>query len=485
MRWGIRARLLLLLIPGIAIALALDSCTDHRVRYAAISEALDEVLLQPLAVLDQSVQADARGGLRLEPPPEVRAMFDALPARHKFLFAGARVQGSQEGRTVLLGNEPLPAPPPGLAPTQALPNLLTTPDTHVYLYDAQYHGQPVRVALLERSVLDAAGRAHQFQVQVAETTARREQARRESLQRELWQNGRTLLIAAVLLALGVSWSLRPLARLRDRIRAQPAGEPAPLDPAEVPHEVAPLVDAVNLSIERYRAVLQEQERFLADAAHQLRTPLAVMMAQLGYAQRAQEPAAAAEAMEALSRQLQRSRRIADQLLAMSHAVSGDAAPPPVTDLNAVAREAVLDALPMAQALGLDLGCAADDGDTPLPVLAPPQEIGEILGNLIHNALRHAPRGGTVTVSAGRDAAAGFVDVVDNGPGIAPERREAVFERFHSRSQAATQGPAGAGLGLAIARAYARKRGGDVTLHDAPQGTGLRARLRLPMARQAR
>jgi two-component system sensor histidine kinase TctE len=137
---------------------------------------------------------------------------------------------------------------------------------------------------------------------------------------------------------------------------------------------------------------------------------------------------------------------------------------------------------MAQALRLDLGCAPEDADSPLPVLAPPQEIGEILGNLIHNALRHAPRGGTVTVSAGRDGPVGFVDVVDNGPGIAPERREAVFERFHSRSQAGAPGTAGAGLGLAIARAYARKRGGDVTLHDAPHGPGLRARLQLPIVR---
>jgi two-component system sensor histidine kinase TctE len=300
----------------------------------------------------------------------------------------------------------------------------------------------------------------------------------------------------VLVALGVSWSLLPLGRLRDRIRSQAPGEPAPLDPADVPQEVAPLVDAVNLSIDRYRALLHEQERFLADAAHQLRTPVAVMMTQLGYAQRAQDPAAAAEALGALARQLQRSRRIADQLLAMSHA-AGDAGqePPPVTDLSHAAQEAVLDALPMAQALQIDLGWMSPRSDDPpedtpsgpgLPVRAAAEEIQEILGNLIHNALRHTTPGGAVTVSTGCHEGFGWVDVSDMGPGIEPGRREAVFERFQGRSRGVHAGDtAGAGLGLAIARAYARKRGGDVTLHDVPAGTGLRARLQIPLAGQAR
>lgn len=492
LRWGIRVRLLLLLIPGIAVALVLDSCADHRARFTAISEALDEVLLQPLAVLDSSVRPDETGGLTLELPFEVSAMFDALPARHKFLFAGARPDGTAEPERALLPNSTaLPGPPAGLPPTLAAPNLLSTPDTRVYLYDAEFGGTPVRVASLERRVSDGAARRYWFRVQVAETIARREQARRESLVRELWQGSRTLLVAAVLVALGVSWSLQPLGRLRDRIRSRPPGEPVPLDPADVPQEVAPLVDAVNLSIDRYRAMLHEQERFLADAAHQLRTPVAVMMTQVSYAQRAQDPAASAEALDALSRQLQRSRRIADQLLAMSHAVAGDQASSPITDLNHAAREAMLDALPMAQALEIDLGWMSprsdDSTDEPaagvgLPVRAAAEEIQEILGNLIHNALRHTPPGGTVTVSTGVDAAFGFVDVSDTGPGIEPGRRDVVFRRFHGRSRGVRAGDtAGAGLGLAIARAYARKRGGDVTLHDAPGDTGLRARLQIPLA----
>lgn len=493
LHWGIRVRLLLLLIPGIAVALALDSCTDHRARYAAISEALDEVLLQPLAVLDSSVRADAAAGLAMDLPFEVSAMFDALPARHKFMFAGARLEGSPQAEQALLpGGRALPGPPAGLPPTTMAPNLLSTPDTRVYLYDAEYSGMPVRVASLERRVHDAAGRPYRFRVQVAETTARREQARRESLLRELWQGGRMLLVAAVLVVLGVFWSLQPLERLRDRILARPTGEPVPLDPADVPQEVAPLVDAVNLSIDRYRAMLQEQERFLADAAHQLRTPVAVMMTQVSYAQRAQDPAASAEALDALARQLQRSRRIADQLLAMSHAVADDQALPPLTDLSHTAREAVLDALPMAQALEIDLGWMPPRNDEAtdepaagpgLPVRAAAEEIREILGNLIHNALRHTPPGGTVTVSTGLHAAFGVVDVSDTGPGIEPARREVVFRRFHGRSHGVRAGDtAGAGLGLAIARAYARKRGGDVSLHDAPGGTGLRARLHIPLAR---
>jgi two-component system sensor histidine kinase TctE len=487
LRRGLRARLLLLLIPGITLALSLDSWTDHRARTAAIGDALDEVLLQPLAVIDESVRpADNGRGLQL--PFEARAMFDALPARHKFLYVGALPQGAPAtAEQALAGNAALPLPPAGLAPTTTLPNLLSTPDTRLYLYDAVLRGQPVRVAVLERSEHDGAGQAWQLRIQVAESSARREQARHDSIVRELWQLGRTLVVTALLVVLGVSWTLAPLARLRDRMRRLPPGEPAPIEASEVPHEVAPLVDAVNLSIERYRGVLQEQERFLADAAHQLRTPVAVMMTQVTYAQRAQEPAAAREALGAIGRQLQRSRRIADQLLAMSHAVTAEAPTPPRVDLQVLAREAVLDALPMAQAWGVDLGWDGDADITPasepaLPVQALPEEVLEILGNLLHNALRHTPAGGAVTVSAGRDGGLAFVDVVDTGPGIETARREAVFERFHSRSRTGKAGEtAGAGLGLAIARTYARRRGGDVRLLDAPAGAGLRARLQLPLA----
>jgi two-component system sensor histidine kinase TctE len=210
-----------------------------------------------------------------------------------------------------------------------------------------------------------------------------------------------------------------------------------------------------------------------------------MMTQVAYAQRAQEPAAAREALGAIGRQLQRSRRVADQLLAMSHAVTVEAAAPPRVDLQALAREAVLDALPMAQSWGVDLGWGGEEGDgddAAVPVQAQPEEVLEILGNLIHNALRHTPAGGAVTVSAGREGGVGFADVTDTGPGIEPARREAVFERFHSRSRTDKAGEtAGAGLGLAIARTYARRRGGDVRMHDAPSGRGLRARLTLPLA----
>lgn len=121
----------------------------------------------------------------------------------------------------------------------------------------------------------------------------------------------------------------------------------------------------------------------------------------------------------------------------------------------------------------------------LPVAANAAELHEVLSNLVHNAIKYTPRGGNITVTVRRDATHALAEVCDSGPGIAPERRESVFERFH-RDSSTTTGPAqGAGLGLAIARGYARRNGGEIELSNAdtperPNGGGLRATLRLPV-----
>jgi two-component system sensor histidine kinase TctE len=485
---GIRAQLLLLLLPCVALMLLVDSWSDHEERTRSLDSAYDEALVEPISVLDHNVQLDARGAIALVAPTAIEAMFESVHALHRTLHVGllpldaADVTGA--GERTLLGVSDLPPPPAGTA----------TPDGGIAFYDGSYQGAPVRLALLQRELQDGQGHRYRLRLQVAESGKRRLEVRAASLRREVEQDLGMLIVTALLVWLGVTRALRPLARLRESLRLRPAHDLQPLDGTALPYEVAPLVDAVNHHIADQRRLLAEQSRFLADASHQLRTPLSIMMTQAGYALRERDPALLRETLRAILAQLGRSQRLSDQLLSMAHASragpAGGAAP--LVDLNAVAREVVLQSLPLARAKNQDLGWDdvrggdADDGDgdepgvAAAPVRGEAAELHEALANLVHNAINHTPAHGRITVAVRTQGPLAWAEVCDSGPGIPPELRAAVFERF-ARSGAAG---AGAGLGLAIARAYARRNGGDIVLSDADEAAagvgGLCARLQLPL-----
>ncbi len=499
-RWrGIRAQLLLLLLPGMALMLALDSIGDHQYRAKALDSAYDEALLQPLSVLNDNVRIDARGELDLAAPFAVQAMFASVPALHKHLHVGLTpldaAAGQAAAERTLMGEDDLPTAPADAKPVATPASFGAARDGHIVFYTGSYRDYPVRVASLQRDLRDAAGRRWRLRVQAAESTDRRIDAREDSVRRELQQDVSMLLVTALLVWFGIAWALRPLKRLRASLRDRPPHDLQPLDAGGVPYEVAPLVDAVNHHIADHRQVLEEQGRFLADASHQLRTPLAIMMTQAGYAMRERDPALLRETLQAITAQLARSQRLTEQLLTMAHAsrASDATAPAPIADLNAVAREVVLQHLPLARAKNQDLGWDdirgedAPEGVDPAapaaPVRAEPAELHEALANLVHNAIHHTPAHGSITVAVRIEGDSVVAEVSDNGPGIAPARREAAFERFGRGAPEAAGAPRGAGLGLAIARAYARRNGGDIVLADAAAagGTGLRARLLLPLA----
>jgi two-component system sensor histidine kinase TctE len=481
---GIRAQLLILLLPCIALLLLADSWSDHRNRTRSLDNAYDEALIEPISVLDGNVQLDPRGGIALAAPFAVQAMFESVHALHRQLHVGLLpLDAAREGRErTLLGVSDLPLPPPGTA----------TPGGKIAFYDGSYRGAPVRVAMLQRDLQDAAGHRYRLRVQVAESGTRRLEARAASLRREVGQDLGMLAITALLVWLGIARALRPLGRLRESLRERPAHDLQPLDAAAVPYEVEPLVDAVNHHIADHRRLLAEQSRFLADASHQLRTPLSIMMTQAGYALRESDPALLRETLRAILAQLGRSQRVTDQLLSMAYAsraapASGTA---PLVDLNVVAREVVLQYLPLARAKNQDLGwddirgSDADAGDesgfAAAPVRGQAAELHEALANLVHNAINHTPDHGRITVAVREKESLAWAEVCDSGPGIPAELHAEVFERF-ARSGA---GGTGAGLGLAIARAYARRNGGEIVLSDAGHTltgvSGLCARLQLPL-----
>jgi two-component system sensor histidine kinase TctE len=321
-------------------------------------------------------------------------------------------------------------------------------------------------------------------------TAQREQAESASLRQHLLRDVRMVIVVVLLVWLGVIWSLRPLERLRRSVRSRHGQMPEPLDARGVPHEVAPLVDAVNQNVVGYRQLLERQSQFLADASHQLRTPLAILMTQAGVALRETDTAQLHDTLRAMVAQIARSRRLCEQLLSLAHATDDAAATEalPLSDLNAVTKDVALQYLTLAHEKDQDLGWVDAHA---VPVHADAAELHEVLSNLVHNAIVYTPVGGHITVRAGTTGDMAWAEVSDDGPGIAPARRTEVFERFRQVGDRAGNGARGAGLGLAIARAYARRNGGDIVLADgdavveaggAPtRPPGLRAVVQLPLA----
>lgn len=500
-RFGIRARLLTLLLPAILGLLALDSWNDYRALRDQVQDAYDQSMLEAVHALQSSVAPAPDGSLRLNAPAGVQALFAAAGPLQKYLHVGLTDLGdAQAGKPAasreitLLGVTDLPAPPPLSSPSS--PDLYSPAAVWPVWYDDFYAGHPVRVVALQSQVLDGRGGNFKLLVQVAETTLPRDRAQAATLRQELIRDARMVLVMVLLVWLGVTWSLQPLERLRKSVLKSKGADLQPLDTRDVPHEVAPLVDALNQHLASYRELLEQQSQFLADASHQLRTPLAIMLTQAGVALREKDTGQLHATLRAMVAQIARSRRLCEQLLSLAHANEG-AMPanmsdlPGIVDLNTIAREVVLQYLALAHEKNQDLGWVDARGDSTetgalqdapvVPVRAHGPELHEALSNLVHNAIAYTPAGGHITVMVSTLDGMALAEVRDDGPGIAPARRAQVFERFHSADPGSEKGSHGAGLGMAIARAYARRNGGDIELADTASGAGLRAILRLPLA----
>ncbi|WP_219217297.1 sensor histidine kinase [Variovorax boronicumulans] len=480
-RFGIRARLLALLLPCILGLLALDSWNDYRALRSLVQDAYDSVMLEAADALRRSVVPAADGALQLDASAaQVQRMFEAASRKTGHLRVELRPQGAAPaaGR-LLLGDADLPPPPAG------------SDGASPVWFDGSYRGQPVRMVALRSTVVDGHGQSFELRVQTAEGTEPRQHAEAASLRQQFFRDARMVVLVILLVWLGVTWSLRPLERLRRSVVQRRGQLPEPLDAGGVPHEVAPLVEAVNQNVASYRGLLDQQSQFLADASHQLRTPLAIMLTQAGVALREKDSTQLHATLRAMVTQIARSRRLCEQLLSLAHA--NDGTQPPQTsqraDLNAISKDVVLQYLTLAHEKEQDLGwvdaredAATGDATRPaVPVQADAAELHEALANLVHNAIAYTPVGGRITVTAGVVDGVACAEVSDDGPGIAPARRAAVFERFRQAGDRAGKPTGGAGLGLAIARAYAQRNGGDIVLADAEVGTGLRAILQLPPA----
>ena len=492
---SIRYWLLVLLIPGVVGLLAVDSWNDYHSLKQITEEAYDSALFEPAKVLETSVEFNQDGTLRVDPPFYAQVMLESRAGNRKYFRVEEVTPGTlalngssatqQEGNT-LLGMKGLPRPP-ALADNEGVP----------VFYNAMYRSDTVRMVALWRD-LHYNGMHRQVIVFVGESMSARLRTQQAAWRQGLFRDGRMVILVVLLVWFSVQWALRPLRLLRQEVRSRKVDDLKPLDVGNVPREVVPLVNAVNHHIDLYRQVLDKQARFLADASHQLRTPLAIMRTQAQYAKREPDINRTRETLDAIVTQLGQTSRLTEQLLALAHANHHDSTPHKKIDLNALAREVVLQYLPLAREKRQDLGwvdCAeapvaqADAPDALTPgshvwVLGNDAEIHESLANLVHNAINHAGEGSAITVSAGVEGDSAWVSVADNGPGLDPSLRESVFIRF-DRGGPARKGSrgTGSGLGLAISLAYAERNSGTVMLKDGELnsmgGVGLCAVLRMP------
>ncbi|TSE27035.1 Sensor protein QseC [Tepidimonas aquatica] len=434
----------------------------------------DRALEFSLQALTQFVTVDS-GRVTFTLTPQAR---DLLRADGTDLVFYQVVDG--DGRLVS-GDPDLPPPPADVAPRPGV----------VVLRDDIVRDEDVRVAYTW--LMRADQRKPMALMQVAETRGKRSKLATEIIKGVMVPQFIILPLAVLLVWLALVHGIRPLSALERRIRSRRPDDLSPIDEAEVPQEVAPLVSSINDLLHRLGTTLSNQKRFLADAAHQLKTPLAGLRLQAEMAQM-QLPAGAGEDIERTLRQIAnssvRATHTVNQLLALARAeAAGQALPREPVDLLTVARQVVEDLVPLALDKGLDLGFES----LPAPEMlrgAPPLRLwgnavllAELVRNLTDNALRYTPRGGVVTVRVLSDPWGGvqLLQIEDDGPGIDPAERERVLAPFY---RALGTNVEGSGLGLAIVHEIVRQHHATLSMEEAHPGAGARRGLRVTVRFQA-
>lgn len=407
-----------------------------------------------------------RGEIRVDVPYAALDMLSAAPEDRVFY----RVFGPDT--STITGYEDLPIPPlvDTKSSTAGSGDARSGPEP-VRFFDAPYAGEQVRFAVLGRRVAEPAivGR---IWVQIGQTRRARQSFADELALGALMPLGLMTLLALAAVWFGVRRSLQPLDTVGTDLAAR---EPADLQPiaTPVPSDMAPLVDALNAFMRRLSASMQTLRGFIAEAAHQMRTPLAALLAQAQVALDEDDPKEQRARLIAIERNASRLTRLLNQLLSDATVTHrSDLRRFERFDLAQLVERALREVVPLAEGSG---EVRFDSALTSAPITGDAVMIGEAIKNIVHNALRHghAPGNGKVEVRLAADDGFFVLSVNDRGPGIPEQDRERVFERFSRGSETA----AGAGLGLAIVRQVAQSHGGDVRL-CARDGGGLRVEMRL-------
>jgi len=433
---SLRVRLLRWLIGPVLVVNLAGGALVYALAWLPAQLAFDQSLLDTAGALAARVTG-AGGALRVDLPPQAEQILRRDEADAVYLVVRDRA-----GR--LLAGDP------------DFPRVAATPGQ---AFDATVRGEPVRLV--------AVPAAQGATVGVAKTLRKRGQTQAAIVRTLLLLETLVTLVSVGLIWYSVARGLRPLQSLRAALRARSPDDLAPIDSADVPVELEPVVRAMNGLLEQAAQNAQARQDFLANMAHQLRTPLAGLHAQLDVLDGRQSDADSARALSMMRAATERMIRQVNQLLALARAEPAGVERRRMEQvaLEALLGETVQHFVEQAARRDIDLGFEL----APAVVAGDRFLLRDLTDNLIDNAIRYTPRGGRVTVACGAAADGPWLAVEDNGPGIPPALRTAVFSRFVRLDQYS----AGTGLGLAIVRDIAAAHGAQVSIETAAGGQGAR------------
>ncbi len=454
---SLRRRLLLFVSMPLLAVLVCGGIINYVIGLHYANKVYDRWLLDSANAMGDLVNSDA-GRNELSEQARILLHF-SVKDRNEFAVRSLRYG-------VLAGDQDLPQPRPGRAPSQS-PAVFT---------NFSDHDQAMRMVSV--FIANKADPGDILVISTAETVRKRQALARELLISTVPIELLLICVAMALVWLGINRGLRVLEPLAHEIRMREAGDLSPLRTIDAPLEVQPLVATIDALLSRLDRMLRQQQRFIADAAHQLRTPLAGLRLQAERALADPRPDTVREALVHVERLSAGTARAAGQLLALARAQAPDeslgAAAP--MDLAEVVRDEVSARVPDAIAHGIDLGYRGPEHG--VIVIGDAVLLREMLGNLIDNASRYGSRGnGVVTVGVQTDAdGSNVLSVQDNGPGVAAELMPRLGERFF---RAVGNNHEGTGLGLAIVREIAERHGADLVFSNHAEPHGLRVEVRFP------
>lgn len=460
---SLRSYLLLGILVPIGVLILINTVSLYRQTLGALNTAYDRTLLASAKSISEQLDVtgyDEASELRALVPHSALEAFEA-DNQSRMYYRVSSLNGE-----MVSGYAELPfwrGKIPDRPPYAAL----------VDFYDAKFREQDVRVAVLLQPVASAQGRGMAV-IQVAETLELRHTLARQILLNTLQRQALLVLVIALVVVAVVQRATRPVRRLSEELQARPEGQLTPISAPDAPRELSPLVDATNQVMLRLQSLLNHQKRFVRDTAHQLRTPLAVLKVQVQSALRGDVDAQ--QALQEISGTVDRATLLANQMLSLAKVEqlrqqSGATA----MDLAETVRAVALDLSPLIAEHNLDFSLDTQ----PAPVFAHDWMLRELARNLLHNAVKHCPPGGTLAVQIAVDTHHAVLTVSDSGPGISSELRERLFQPF-----SAGDVRNGSGLGLAICREIVAALGGSISLDNRVEHSrvlGLDAVVRLKLA----
>ncbi len=456
-RTTLRRQLMAWLAAPLVVLWLISGVVDYDIAKRFVNLAYDRALLEAAIDIGRHIRR-AENRVYIDLPDAVLQRLETRESG-RLHFLVTRTDGEY-----ISGSPELPLPPDDGDATD-----------RVRYYDDVFRDRAIRLVVLRQPVRAGTG-AGAVYIHVGERLMARTESARQLLLRIMGPQAVLILVALFIVWYAVGRGLGPLASLQRELAARSDRDLSPLPEAQVPEELRPLIRAMNELLSRLSMVLESRQRFVADAAHQLRTPVAGIKTQTELALRQSPSPEAQAALKQLHTATDQATRLVNQLLALARAEPGSARGQHIgpVDLVALARETTTEWVPRALAKNIDLGFdgrladARIEGDAFM--------LREMLNNVLDNAVRYTQAGGHVTVRVTQQGKGYVLNIEDNGPGIPEAERDRVFERFY---RVLGTGVEGCGLGLAIVREIALTHRGEVQLSSGSNGAGTLVRIIIP------